>query len=109
MGGDRSGYFRRTGSLSAVWLFQYRVSADDPEIRDSGARWHSLRGKNYPERILLSGLSLYLEQRGRTHHRATLASFLSRPRGGADLSSAKLLRTTLRTPSDLTERRLRLT
>jgi hypothetical protein len=61
-------------------LFKYRVSADDPKIHDSGARWRALRAQNYSQRVLLSGLPLHLEQPGRAHNRTALASVLSRER-----------------------------
>ncbi len=58
-------------------LFKYRISSDDPEIFDACAGWRSLRAQNYPERILLSGLPLYLDEPGRAYNWTALASVLS--------------------------------
>jgi hypothetical protein len=58
-------------------FFKYRISADDAEIFDAGARWSSLRAQNHPQGILLSGLPLYLDEPGRAYDRAALASILS--------------------------------
>src|SRR5215472_15183794 len=88
MGGNGPGDLRRADSLPAMRLVKHRVSADDSEIHDPRGGRYSLRAKNYPQGILLSGLPLYLEQRGGTYYRSALASFLSRPRGGAGLRLA---------------------
>src|SRR5438093_559690 len=80
MGSERPGYFRRPYSLSAMWLLFNRVSANDAQIYDSGAGRPALRAQDYSEGILLRRLPLHLEQRGRTHHRTSLASVLPGPR-----------------------------
>src|SRR5438309_11137853 len=46
-------------------IFQYRISANDPEISDPGDREHSLCSEDFSERILLSQLPLYLDERAR--------------------------------------------
>src|SRR5881392_2640369 len=58
-------------------LFKYRVPADDAEIFDACTSRRALRAENYSERILLSGLPLYLDKPGRAYNRAPLASVLS--------------------------------
>src|SRR5260370_39828155 len=62
-------------------ILEHRVSTNDAEVPDSGIGRPALRAKNYPEGILLPGLSLHLEQRGRTHHRPALAPVLPGTRG----------------------------
>ena len=57
-------------------LFKYRVPADDAEIFDARSRRRALRAENYPERILLSGLPLYLDKPGRAYNWTALASVL---------------------------------
>jgi hypothetical protein len=54
-------------------IFQYRISANDPEISYSGDREHSLCSKDFSERILLSQLPLYLDERDRRTDFAPLA------------------------------------
>ena len=58
-------------------LFKYRVPPDDAEIFDARSRRRALRAENYSERILLSGLPLYLDKPGRAFDRSPLASVLS--------------------------------
>src|SRR5258708_37603162 len=58
-------------------LFKYRVPADDAEIFDAGSRRRALCAENYTERILLSGLPLYLDKPGRAYNWTPLASVLS--------------------------------
>src|SRR5436190_22027248 len=54
-------------------IFQYRISANDPEISDPGDREHSLCSEDFSERILLSQLPLYLDERARRTDFAPLA------------------------------------
>ena len=58
-------------------LFKYRVPADDAEIFDARSRRRALCAENYSERILLSGLPLYLDKPGRAYNWTPLASVLS--------------------------------
>src|SRR4029077_3875861 len=66
-------------------LFKYRVSADDAGIFDACTRRRALRAENYSERILLSGLPLYLDKPGRAYNWTPLASVLSRKRSRTGL------------------------
>ena len=54
---------RRRAALPTMRIFQYRISANDPEISDPGDREHSLCSEDFSERILLSQLPLYLDER----------------------------------------------
>src|SRR4026209_860848 len=58
-------------------LFKYRVPADDAEIFNASPRRRALRAENYSERILLSGLPLYLDKPGRAYNWNPVASVLS--------------------------------
>src|SRR4029077_1148938 len=58
-------------------LFKYRVPADDAEIYDACTRRRPMRAENHSERILLSGLPLYLDEPGRAYNWTPLASVLS--------------------------------
>ena len=58
-------------------LFEYRVPADDAEIFDARSSRPALCDENYSQRILLSGLPLYLDKPGRAYHWTPLASVLS--------------------------------
>ena len=51
--------------------------ADDAEIFDARSRRRALCAENYSERILLSGLPLYLDKPGRAYNWTPLASVLS--------------------------------
>src|SRR5438128_4443119 len=65
---------RRSGAaLPTMRIFQYRISADDSEISHPGDREHSLCSKDFSERILLSQLPLYLDERERRTNFAFLA------------------------------------
>src|SRR5438552_17164526 len=65
---------RRSGAaLPTMRIFQYRISADDPEISQPGDREHSLCSQDFSERILLSQLPLYLDERARRTDFAHLA------------------------------------
>src|SRR5882762_1751914 len=89
MGNERSGRCRRYYSLPAMRVVEHRVSANDAEVPDSGVGRAPLRDENHPQGILLPGLSLHLEQRGRAHHRPALAPVLSGPRGSNLIFSAR--------------------
>src|SRR6266478_2814621 len=75
MGDQRSGDRRGDDSLPAVRLIEYRVSANDAKIHDAGISGAALRAENHSQGILLPGLPLHLEQRGRTNDRPALAPF----------------------------------
>src|SRR6266480_4193256 len=77
MGIDRSRHLCCPDSLPTMQLFKHRVSADDAEIFDACTRRRALRAENYSERILLSGLPLYLDKPGRAYNWTPLASVLS--------------------------------
>src|SRR6184192_4181849 len=65
---------RRSGAaLPTMRIFQYRISANDPEISYPGDREHSLCSEDFSERILLSQLPLYLDERARRTDFAPLA------------------------------------
>src|SRR5882762_8490843 len=81
MGNERSGRCRRYYSLPAMRVVEHRVSANDAEVPDSGVGRAPLRDENHSQGILLPGLSLHLEQRGRAHHRPALAPVLPGTRG----------------------------
>ena len=68
-------------------LFKYRVPADDAEIFDARSRRRALRAENYSERILLSGLPLYLDKPGRAYNWTPLASVF--PRWGDQLGPSE--------------------
>src|SRR5207253_10844795 len=72
MGSLRSRH-RGGAALPAMRIFQYRISADDPEISHPGDREHSLCCEDFSERILLSQLPLYLDERARRTNFAPLA------------------------------------
>src|SRR4030095_1176140 len=58
-------------------LFKHRVPADDAEVFDARSRRGPLCAENDSERILLSGLPLYLDEPGRAYNWTPLASVLS--------------------------------
>ena len=60
--------------------------ADDTEVFDACSRRRALRAQNNSKRILLPGLSLYLDKPGRTHHWAALASVFPGERGRTRLT-----------------------
>src|SRR5438270_11123982 len=64
---------RSFAALPTMRIFQYRISANDPEISDPGDREHSLCSEDFSERILLSQLPLYLDERARRTDFAPLA------------------------------------
>src|SRR5881394_1578857 len=63
--------FEKAQSLMIEW------ESTDPDISAACSCWRSLRAQNYPERVLLSGLPLYLDEPGRAYNWAALASVLS--------------------------------
>src|SRR5215831_18430443 len=91
MGVIRSARRGRHYSLPAMRFLQYRVSADDPKIFDAGAGRTLLCDQNHSQRILLPGLSLHLEQRGRADHWPALAPILPRGRESDLIFAGSLL------------------
>src|ERR1051325_3708387 len=86
MGNERSGNWQRDDALSAMQLERDRVSADDAKGDYARGRDATLHAPDFAEGILLPGLSLHLEQRGRAHHRPALAPVLPRS-GKGDLTN----------------------
>src|SRR5436305_1557618 len=80
MGIERSRCRNCDDSMPPMRLLEHRISADDAKVSDAGAGGTALRAQNYSEGVLLPGLSLHLEQRGRAHHRPALAPLLPRGR-----------------------------
>jgi len=74
-------------------MIKYRIPADDAEIFDARTRRRALRAENYSERILLSGLPLYLDKPGRAYNWTPLASVLpwKRSRTGLKRRAVKAL------------------
>src|SRR5207247_10828904 len=67
-------FLRRSGpAFPTIRIFQYVISADDSEISHLGDREHSLCSQDFSERILLSQLPLYLDERARRTDFAPLA------------------------------------
>src|SRR4051812_5255010 len=77
MGSDRPRHLRCADSLPTMQLFEHRVPADDAEIFDTRFGRFALHTENHTERILLSGLPLYLDKPGRAYNWTPVASVLS--------------------------------